>query len=574
MLKYIKMLTINNEKNPLVTVVVPVFNGENYINNALSSLLNQTYTNLEILVIDDGSSDTNYLKNLIENISDSRIRLIQKLNGGVASALNVSLKVANGKYWTWLSHDDEYLPNKILNQVNHLEASPWNSKKISFTNYELINEVGDLLERVNLLPELERVKTKLGPVERRLLSGCTLMLHTSFLRDLGNFNETLLFTQDYDKWLSAVTSGGIFEFLDDSSVKVRVHKEQGSADPRAYGEISEFWVKVAELWLDEVSQVNDDQLVLEWLQEYLNFASAISEDQMFKILNDWRSNFLNKFSVGIIIPFHNRFGQLPRAVESAQNQTHTNIKIVLIDDTQLIDKSLLNKILTKFENVYCLINSSKVHGPSVARNIGLKYLLQAEVDFVAFLDSDDYFLPRKIELQLEKMVRENSEFSHTDYLLENEVTHQTKYIDTSQHRGDDQLQFILKHGCLIAMPTTMFDIKIFKKYNIEFDSTKKVAEDLFFYLDFIQRSTTNITHLPSALTFVREHPNMHANNPDSLRLVEDYLRPLRENIFTLVDSIDSNEKRVPGKVISYILIRKIRTFCKLLLKNLKNQGRN
>lgn len=113
------------KSNYSVSVIIPVYNVEKYISKGIESVIKQTYKNLEIIVIDDGSIDDTY--NIIKKIAnrDRRIKVFQKRNGGVSSARNLGLKVANGKYVIFLDSDDwleenaiEYLMNLIIQYGN------------------------------------------------------------------------------------------------------------------------------------------------------------------------------------------------------------------------------------------------------------------------------------------------------------------------------------------------------------------------------------------------------------------------------------------------------------------------
>lgn len=95
------------EKEPLISVIVPVYNVENYLKNCLESIINQTYKNIEILLIDDGSTDNSgEICNQISN-QDVRIKVYHKRNGGLSSARNYGLKKAIGKYITFIDSDDD-----------------------------------------------------------------------------------------------------------------------------------------------------------------------------------------------------------------------------------------------------------------------------------------------------------------------------------------------------------------------------------------------------------------------------------------------------------------------------------
>ena len=108
-----------NEFQPLVSIVIPVYNGSNYMREAIDSALAQSYERVEVIVVNDGSTDDT------EQIALSygeRIRYFRKENGGVSSALNLGIKEMKGEYFSWLSHDDLYTPDKIEVQIDALRG--------------------------------------------------------------------------------------------------------------------------------------------------------------------------------------------------------------------------------------------------------------------------------------------------------------------------------------------------------------------------------------------------------------------------------------------------------------------
>lgn len=102
--------------NPLVSIVIPVYNGSNYLAQAIDSALGQTYPNCEVLVVNDGSDDGGATAELALSYEE-KIRYFEKENGGVATALNLGIRQMRGEYFAWLSHDDLYKPEKIELQV-------------------------------------------------------------------------------------------------------------------------------------------------------------------------------------------------------------------------------------------------------------------------------------------------------------------------------------------------------------------------------------------------------------------------------------------------------------------------
>ncbi|MFK5976789.1 MAG: glycosyltransferase family A protein [Sulfurovum sp.] len=107
-----------NKLSPLVSIITPAYNAEKYIAEAIESVIDQSYTNWELIIINDGSSDST--EDIIKSFRDSRIKLINQSNGGVSSARNRGLKIARGEYITFLDADDKLPQNSIKVRVEYL----------------------------------------------------------------------------------------------------------------------------------------------------------------------------------------------------------------------------------------------------------------------------------------------------------------------------------------------------------------------------------------------------------------------------------------------------------------------
>ena len=120
---------------PLVSIIIPVYNGSNFLREAIESALSQTYTNIEIIVVNDGSDDAGVTKAIMDSYGD-RISSYHKKNGGVASALNFAVGHMKGDYFSWLSHDDLYHPEKVRSQVQTISNSG-ESNAVIYSDYVL-----------------------------------------------------------------------------------------------------------------------------------------------------------------------------------------------------------------------------------------------------------------------------------------------------------------------------------------------------------------------------------------------------------------------------------------------------
>jgi len=214
-----------NYGEPKVSIVIPVFNGSNYLADAINSALGQTYKNIEVVIVNDGSDDGGKTESIALSYGN-RIRYFSKKNGGVASALNMALDKLTGEYFSWLSHDDLYEPEKIEIQMKKLAEGNINNKVILFCDYSLFsNSPLDCIEikLKSITPE----QFKYWLITTCSLHGCSLLIPMHAFQECGNFNEHLRHTQDYDLWFR-MSMKYKFVHIPYCLVKSRQHSEQDS----------------------------------------------------------------------------------------------------------------------------------------------------------------------------------------------------------------------------------------------------------------------------------------------------------------------------------------------------------
>lgn len=209
---------------PLVSIVIPVYNGANYLREAIDSALNQTYKNIEILVINDGSNDSG-ATDAIARSYGSRIRYFKKENGGVATALNLGIKEMRGDYFSWLSHDDLYVPNKIEAQIKYLKKIS-NHHRVIFSDCKFIDGSGLDIGEVKA-GGIENYSIKYHLTKKSTIHGCSLLIPKDTLLKAGGFNESLRATQDYDMWYR-ISDYVEFDYLSLPLVLSRQHAGQDS----------------------------------------------------------------------------------------------------------------------------------------------------------------------------------------------------------------------------------------------------------------------------------------------------------------------------------------------------------
>lgn len=208
--------------NTKVSIVIPVYNGSNYMREAIDSALAQTYTNCEVLVINDGSTDNGATRDIALSYGD-RIRYFEKENGGVASALNLGIREMAGEYFSWLSHDDVYYPDKLEKQ---LEFMADRSDVILYGGYENI----DSSSKVIASPPSYQIPDgsfRGALLINHIVHGCTTLVPRKCFENVGMFDESLRTTQDYDMWFRLAT---VYSFVKQDRIitQSRVHQEQGT----------------------------------------------------------------------------------------------------------------------------------------------------------------------------------------------------------------------------------------------------------------------------------------------------------------------------------------------------------
>ena len=213
---------------PLVSIVIPVYNGSDYLKQAIDSALAQTYDNVEVIVINDGSNDNGKTEQLAMSYGN-KIRYYHKANGGVSSALNMGIQLMNGEYFSWLSHDDMYNPLKVESQVSMLNKYKLD-KAVVMCSCVQIDSNSELLKvqrqaglyEENILDWTEAV----SHITKFSANGCSLLIPKAVFEECGGFDERLHYCQDIFMWWKIFLNGYSLITSDYKGVLSRVHSRQ------------------------------------------------------------------------------------------------------------------------------------------------------------------------------------------------------------------------------------------------------------------------------------------------------------------------------------------------------------
>jgi glycosyltransferase involved in cell wall biosynthesis len=216
----------NIRMNPVITVLLPVYNAEKYIESAVQSILNQTFRDFELIVINDGSTDQSLA--ILQKLAgkDARINLISRQNTGYVVALNEGLAKANGEFIARMDADDICLPARFEKQVAYLRANP--DCVLLGTNVAQMDQAGSL---IGPMPDIAYGHDNINHALLRRgwpIVHPAVMMRTSAVKTLGGYLVELCPNEDHDLFLKLGEVGRL-ENLPDILVHYRKHESSESA---------------------------------------------------------------------------------------------------------------------------------------------------------------------------------------------------------------------------------------------------------------------------------------------------------------------------------------------------------
>ena len=204
---------------PKITVLLPVYNCELYIQTAIESIMNQTFTDFELLIIDDASTDGTV--SILKNIMDPRIQLIQKSkNSGYTNSLNYGLKIAKGEYIARMDADDISHPERFAQQLAYLDTNP--EVVVCGTTYKIVGN-----DKKIMLPELHEA-IKIGLLWGNCISHPTVMIRKKIIEDFSiRYDTSKEPAEDYDLWVRILSFGKLHN-LQEVLLEYRLYGNQVS----------------------------------------------------------------------------------------------------------------------------------------------------------------------------------------------------------------------------------------------------------------------------------------------------------------------------------------------------------
>lgn len=248
------------EYKPLVSIIIPVYNGSNYMREAIDSAIAQTYENIEIIVVNDGSTDDGETERIALSYGD-KIKYYRKENGGCASALNFAISKMQGEWFSWLSHDDVYMPNKVQMSVDCIrENNSYAHNTIIVCGTEVIDEKGETLLSPGFSNKPKYISASdmfSSFMNGQALNGCALLIPKEALDKTGKFSTEYVYILDWMYWIELSLNDYNFYYFPHKLVKNRMHSAQVSAKKKHLwnDEMEKFLTSLADRFQDECDKM-------------------------------------------------------------------------------------------------------------------------------------------------------------------------------------------------------------------------------------------------------------------------------------------------------------------------------
>ncbi len=407
-------------REPLVSVLVPTYNRADYIRETLESALSQDYSNLEVVVCDDGSTDQT--ADVLKTVQDERVRYILKEHTNAPDTRNRAIREANGEFLFWLDSDDVMEPG-ILKKYVRL-AAEYPDAGIYYADLYIADE------NLNVQKELryEDWYNRNPELISKLITGNYIPNGGSFVRkeiykNFGFFDKTFNRAHDYEFYSRAAASV-IFKKLNAFSIKWRWHDTNMSSESVQYDK--SYDVKIT---MNMMSRYSLDRLFpqLPWNDNEDNRCEAIAYLNIahrLKFLGDTETSYsvllkslrefpgkeavellnelecasgkeLNSLTFSVVIPTRNRPEKLEKAIESALQQNVNDFEVIVVNDGGDDVTHIIESFKEQDKIIY--INQASNKGPAAARNAGIQAALGK---YIALLDDDDEFYENHLETAL------------------------------------------------------------------------------------------------------------------------------------------------------------------------------
>ena len=414
------------DSKELISIIVPIYNTDCYLRQCLDSIINQSYKNFEVLLVNDGSVDDSAMicKEFAEK--DSRIRYFEKENGGVSSARNLGLKNVKGNYITFVDSDDWIEENYLEVLYNALKE---NEVDVAISTHKDFN-MDDNLYYLPFYSEEQLHTLDIGKVSRdeflELFPELSSLNHDFncavsklFKADVVKnllFDESINYGEDLDFFFNLYLNVSSIYYVNQPTYIYRQHQTSASNNCLESHAISEIRIyekilkKIMEIGILNHSYIEKFKIILYFrlsqlpdsqvLKSYESFISVMSDSVMY-----------SQSLISIIVPIYNVENYLRMCLDSIEHQTYSNIEVLLINDGSPDSSGeICQEYVARDSRFYYFEKENG--GLSDARNYGVA---RAKGKFLTFIDSDDWVEATYIEDMYQAALKNDSEIVISNY---------------------------------------------------------------------------------------------------------------------------------------------------------------
>jgi capsular polysaccharide biosynthesis protein cpsJ len=395
-------------KHELISIIVPIYNTEKYLRQCLDSIINQTYTNFEVLLVNDGSTDSSGMicQEYLEN--DSRFRYFEKENGGVSSARNLGLERSGGAYITFIDSDDWVESNHLealLKGIKENNADIAVSKHKSFNTedglfyfpaYSNQNQNDLCIKKKQIRPFLE-LFPKLNYLTHDFACIASKLFKKSLTQNLF-LDEKLPQSEDLDYFFKLYLRSESIVYIDEVTYIYVQHGQNASHHPSETSALCD--IKVHWNMLDFINELNiPNYYYLERIKHLLSYwKDSFPDSKDIKVYETMVINLENDITyprplISLVVPIYNAETYLRMCLDSITNQTYSNIEVLLVNDGSSDGSGAICQEFVARDSRFHYIEKGN-GGVSDARNVGIA---RAQGEFLSFVDSDDWIEPTYVE---------------------------------------------------------------------------------------------------------------------------------------------------------------------------------
>ena len=569
-----------------ISIVMPAHNAENYIAEAIESVLEQSFNNFEFIIIDDGSTDRTAL--IVGSYPDPRIILLRNRHNFIES-LNLGMSQSRGKYIARMDADDRMFSNRLKIQYDIMEShseitvcGSW----MQLFNASSIGVVSQLDAGYIDYPILKLLNNM-------IVYHPTVMVKREFLVQNQIQYEYYPYAEDYWLWFQIARLGGIFYTepqvlhyyrISENQVSHVFGKEQRETSLKIKYEILDFLIAQNKTAYPELPAIFKNLLELnvkglvnsEYIISFFSslFRKIICENNNKPQINHLFSEIENRkikrkiakhSLISVVMPVYNMEDFVSEAVESILNQSFVDFEFIIINDASTDDtKNILD---SKKDSRIMRINNSFREGNYRSRNKGLDI---CKGKYVCVMDADDISCPTRLEKQYYFM-ENNPQYAAagTDIKFFSENNFLTPF---QRLRDEQKIKVQLLQDNVCTHPSLILRQETLYQYNIRYNEEFHYSADYYLMIDISR--VGNITNIPEFLLFYRKHPKQITSlKNEAQKMYRNQIQLMQINGFKIRPAIDElivHHHLMNGLPLSNGQLNIAEKWCnKLIMKNHK-----